>query len=88
MNLIREYGWKDRISQMVGRNSRLDEIQAAVLRVKLKYLDEDNSKRKNIANLYNDHLAAIDRPSYRNNCDHVHHLYVLKLSIKMNLLHL
>ena len=78
MNLIREYGWKDRISQMVGRNSRLDEIQAAVLRVKLKYLDEDNSKRKNIANLYNDHLAEIDRPSYRNNCDHVHHLYVLK----------
>ena len=78
MKLIREYGWKNRISQMVGRNSRLDEIQAAVLRIKLKYLDDDNVKRKNIADLYNNNFAEPYRPSYRTNCDHVHHLYVLK----------
>ena len=78
MKLIREYGWKNRISQMVGRNSRLDEIQAAVLRIKLKYLDDDNAKRKNIADLYNNNFAEPYRPSYRTNCDHVHHLYVLK----------
>lgn len=40
-----------------GRNSRLDEIQAAVLSVKLKYLDEDNARRKAIANHYYSHIA-------------------------------
>ena len=41
--LIREYGWSERyVSSVPGINSRLDEIQAAVLRVKLRYLDQDN----------------------------------------------
>lgn len=40
-----------------GRNSRLDEIQAAVLDVKLKYLEEDNAKRKIVANYYFDHIS-------------------------------
>ena len=39
-----------------GRNSRMDEIQAAVLSVKLKYLDEDNARRKVIAAYYNEHI--------------------------------
>ena len=42
-----------------GRNSRLDEIQAAVLRVKLKYLDADNALRRNIAMQY---IENIDNP--------------------------
>ena len=39
-----------------GRNSRMDELQAAVLSVKLKYLDEDNARRKAIATYYNEHI--------------------------------
>ncbi|EKR99476.1 erythromycin biosynthesis sensory transduction protein EryC1 domain protein [Leptospira mayottensis 200901122] len=46
MRMLREYGWKDRyISEFAGRNSRLDELQAAVLRVKLRNLNSDNEKR-------------------------------------------
>ncbi len=41
-----------------GRNSRLDEIQAAVLNVKLKYIDEDNERRREIARFYNNHITA------------------------------
>ena len=41
----------------VGRNSRIDEIQAAVLSVKLKYLDSDNARRQEIANYYIDHIS-------------------------------
>ena len=44
------------VFKYVGRNSRLDEIQAAVLDVKLKYLVEDNVHRKQVANYYYDHI--------------------------------
>ena len=50
---------KKYVFPFLGRNSRLDEIQAAVLRVKLKYLDEENARRKAIANYY---YANIDNP--------------------------
>lgn len=50
---LREYGWKERyISSFAGMNSRLDEIQAAILRVKLKYLSSDNARRREIARQY------------------------------------
>lgn len=48
---------KKYIFKYTGRNSRLDEIQAAVLNVKLKYLEEDNAKRKSIANYYFEHIS-------------------------------
>ena len=41
----------------MGRNSRIDDIQAAVLSVKLKYLDSDNARRKEIANFYIEHIS-------------------------------
>ena len=47
---------KKYVFKYTGRNSRLDEIQAAVLDVKLKYLVEDNAKRKQVANYYYDHI--------------------------------
>lgn len=47
---LREYGWEKRyVSKIHGFNSRLDEIQAAVLNVKLKYLDSDNLRRKQLS---------------------------------------
>lgn len=77
----RQYGWRDRfISESVGRNSRLDELQAAILRVKLRHLDADNAKRKNLAAFYNERLAdsALQLPHIRPNVEHVFHLYVVK----------
>ncbi len=47
---------KKYVFKYTGRNSRLDEIQAAVLDVKLKYLVEDNAHRKEVANYYYDHI--------------------------------
>ncbi len=58
LKALREYGWKERyISDFPGMNSRLDEIQAAILRVKLSYLLKDNARRRKIAASY---LSAID----------------------------
>ena len=50
---------KKYVFQYCGRNSRLDEIQAAVLRVKLRYLDEDNAHRAKIARLYYEQLSGL-----------------------------
>ena len=60
---IRQYGWVDRyISAMVGVNSRLDEMQAAILRVKLTALDAGNARRQAIAAAYDAALAGgVDR---------------------------
>ena len=64
--LEREYGWKKRnFSSFQGYNSRLDEIQAAILRVKLKYLEKDNIKRKNIAKQYNVKLKDTELFGYK-----------------------
>lgn len=48
---------KKYVFKYTGRNSRLDEVQAAVLDVKLKYLVEDNAHRKQVANYYYDHIS-------------------------------
>nr|WP_204368512.1 DegT/DnrJ/EryC1/StrS family aminotransferase [Neosynechococcus sphagnicola] len=55
---LREYGWKQRyISEIPGMNSRLDEIQAAILRVKLQALDRDNAQRQQLAEVYQRRLS-------------------------------
>jgi dTDP-3-amino-3,4,6-trideoxy-alpha-D-glucose transaminase len=80
---LREYGWTPQaryISQEEGMNSRLDEIQAAILRVKLKYLDPWNERRRKLAAHYATHLpVAIIRPVERPSCAHVYHLYVVRV---------
>ena len=60
-----------------GKNSRLDEIHAAVLDVKLKYLDEDNQHRKNVAKYYNEHInnPLIKTPILLPEEQNVYHLY-------------
>lgn len=58
---LANYGsYKKYVFQYKGRNSRLDEIQAAVLDVKLKYIDEDNAHRQQIARYYYDHLQGLE----------------------------
>lgn len=59
--LLRMYGWRERyVSESHGHNSRLDELQAAILRVKLKYLDADNSRRVIIARTYNEAFSDLN----------------------------
>ena len=78
---IRQYGWKERyVSSMVGVNSRLDEIQAAILRVKLTALDAGNARRRAIAARYDAALAGgpLAPPIRRADAEHVFHQYVLR----------
>jgi dTDP-4-amino-4,6-dideoxygalactose transaminase len=78
---LREYGWTERyISSMRGWNTRLDEIQAAVLRVKLQGLDNDNALRRRIADEYAGRLADFEifLPRCRQAGKHVYHLYVIR----------
>jgi dTDP-4-amino-4,6-dideoxygalactose transaminase len=79
--LLREYGWTERhVSQFAGWNTRLDEVQAAILRVKLKHLDEDNLKRVHLAEMYNRELSTtnLSLPRQREDSTHVYHLYVIR----------
>lgn len=87
--LLREYGWVERyVSHVSGWNTRLDELQAAMLNVKLKHLDEDNSKRARLAEIYNKELSAVNIsvPCRRENCTHVYHLYVIRSTRRAELL--
>jgi len=77
---LAQYGWDEhQISQEPGWNSRLDELQAAVLRVKLRHLDADTEKRRSIARKYNEAFqdSPVVCPLVRDGCSHVHHLYVI-----------
>ena len=66
--------------EFIGVNSRLDEIQAAVLNVKLKYLDEWNDKRRKCAALYNKLLSDCEVicPVEQDYAKHIYHLYVIR----------
>jgi dTDP-4-amino-4,6-dideoxygalactose transaminase len=78
---LRQYGWRERyISESTGINSRLDEVQAAVLRVKLKYLDRDNARRRQIAQAYSHRLAGgkLALPATTPDAAHVYHQYVVR----------
>jgi dTDP-4-amino-4,6-dideoxygalactose transaminase len=80
---LRQYGWYHHyISDQVGVNSRLDEIQAAILRVKLTDLDHQNARRAAIAESYTQALAdsPLRPPARRPDATHVYHLYVTRSS--------
>lgn len=79
--LLRQYGWAKRyVSDVAGWNTRLDEIQAAILRSKLCSLDADNSARVRLAGRYSHGLDGfgLKLPSVRSGCNHVFHLYVVR----------
>jgi dTDP-4-amino-4,6-dideoxygalactose transaminase len=79
---LRQYGWRTHyISDTVGVNSRLDELQAAILRVKLQHLDAQNARRRAIAAAYDEALrgTSLASPARRDGAGHVFHLYVLRV---------
>lgn len=81
IRMLREYGWKERyISAVEGQNSRLDEIQAAILRVKLPHLDAENESRRGIAAIYQSVLAGVGPvlPKTGSDVGHVFHQYVIR----------
>ncbi|KAA0256513.1 MAG: DegT/DnrJ/EryC1/StrS family aminotransferase [Anaerolineales bacterium] len=81
MRMLRAHGWKKKYySEMVGYNSRLDAIQAAILQAKFAHLDEWNDKRRELAKRYNEHLAplGIVTPVEREWAKHVYHLYIIR----------
>lgn len=88
VRLLRQYGWKERnMSNIPGLNSRLDEIQAAILRVKLQYLDNDNLRRRAIARIYGQMLPSKDMtlPIEADSAFHVYHQYVIRIPMRDSL---
>ena len=79
--LLRQYGWQERyISKIKGINSRLDELQAAILRAKLPHLDAWNTRRRTLASLYSELLQGcnLTLPCEPVDVEHVYHQYVIQ----------
>ncbi len=78
---LRQYGWIKRyVSEIPGRNSRLDELQAAILRVKLKYLDVENARRRELAGRYLERLnnTSLRLPRSESGQTHVFHQFTVR----------
>ncbi|MDD5491392.1 MAG: DegT/DnrJ/EryC1/StrS family aminotransferase [bacterium] len=86
--LLRDYGRKDRYEFAIkGYNSRLDEIQAAILRIKLKHLAKWNTHRRQIAAFYNDKIKQDNLllPLTSTGRNHVYHLFVVRSTCREKL---
>lgn len=86
INMLRQYGWdKYRVSIFNGYNSRMDEMQACILRIKLKKIKSLILKRRSIAKYYNSNLKnlPVALPLERKNIKHSYHLYVIKVNPKI-----
>ncbi|RPH76265.1 MAG: DegT/DnrJ/EryC1/StrS family aminotransferase [Nitrospiraceae bacterium] len=82
---MREYGWRERyVSHIAGTNSRLDELQAAILRVKLPHLDRRNEQRRTVAARYRQAIqsAELTAPAVIPGTTHAMHLFVLECEIR------
>lgn len=82
IKMLRNYGSAVRYeNEEIGYNSRLDELQAALLRVKLSHINELSEEREKIANYYIENIKnqKIQLPMIANDCSHVWHLFVVKL---------
>jgi dTDP-4-amino-4,6-dideoxygalactose transaminase len=77
---LRMYGWRGKYhtEEQGGRNSRLDELQAAILRVKLTHLDAGNAARRERAAWYGELLAGLPLRAPADDPGHVYHLYVVE----------
>ncbi len=88
LRLLRCYGERGKYQHILkGQNSRLDEVQAAILRVKLKYLDHWNAERRRKARLYTQMLSLLGVvcPSEKKGVRHVFHLYTIKTKKRQSL---
>jgi dTDP-4-amino-4,6-dideoxygalactose transaminase len=87
---LRQYGWRQRyVSDIRGLNSRLDPIQAAVLRVKLKFLAADTQRRRQIAQCYAtglDGLPGLRLPPAKADCVGVFHQFVVDAGLRRDAL--
>jgi dTDP-4-amino-4,6-dideoxygalactose transaminase len=82
LSILRNQGNENKyIHLILGRNNRMDAIQAAVLKVKLKYLDEWNRKREELARYYNNNLTGlkVKLPVVSGYSSHIYHQYVLRM---------
>lgn len=89
IRIYRNYGSEKKYyNQVVGINSRLDEIQAALLSVKLNYLDQLNAERSSIANYYLEHIRnpLVQLPSLQKNSTHVWHQFVINTERRKELI--
>lgn len=86
---LRQYGWSTKYHSTVsnGRNSRLDELQAAVLRAKLPHLQEWNARRQAIAARYKASISheSVRCPIVRSNDEYVAHLFVVRSENRIGL---
>lgn len=88
IRVIANYGSAQKyVNNYKGLNSRLDEIQAAVLRTKLPRLDADNQRRRQIAQFYIENIKneAVILPQKNSNTDNVWHLFVIRSTKRDNL---
>lgn len=79
---LRTHGWRKKYyPEVIGYNSRLDELQAAILRVKLRHVDSWNDRRRALANEYSTHLSSlgIRVPFEAAYARHVFHLYIVRV---------
>ncbi len=86
---LRTYGMKTRYyANFEGYNSRLDEMQAAILNVKLRYLNQWNKRRQKIAQYYLNNIKnpKIILPPIKNIAEHVFHLFVIRINKRQNLI--
>lgn len=85
--VLRNYGSEKRYhNEVVSYNSRLDELQAGLLRIKLKYIFELEKEREEIAKRYLKEIKnpLIQLPKVRENCTHVWHLFVIRVKNREN----
>jgi dTDP-4-amino-4,6-dideoxygalactose transaminase len=81
LKMLRNYGQEKRYyHKIIGFNSRLDELQAAILMIKMKYLDKWNNRRREIANIYSQGIInpLVTKPSEMPYGKHIYHLYVIR----------
>ena len=85
IQILRNYGSEKKYHNIrIGYNSRLDELQAAILTSKLNHLTKWNTERQRVANIYNHLLSPLEKegfivlPQLADHCTHVYHLYVIQ----------
>jgi dTDP-4-amino-4,6-dideoxygalactose transaminase len=82
VQMLRDHGQSAKYQHaLMGTNSRMDELQSAILRVKLRHLDEWNTRRRALAAEYSRQLFGIEEivlPTERPDAEHVYHLYVIR----------